>query len=645
MNFLIVSPILFPLLGILLNVTVFRKSGERINGIVASLAVVAAFVASVTMFVQLGALPHGESLNVNLFPWISVGNFNIPMAFQVDQLSGLLMLVITGIGGLIHIYATGYMHHDERFLRFFVYLNLFVSSMLILVMGNNFLLMFVGWELVGLCSYLLIGFWFKNIKNAEAGRKAFVANRIGDVGFALGIMMIFATFGSLNFSDVFHAAHEKGETLANVATIITLLLFIGATGKSAQIPLFVWLPDAMAGPTPVSALIHAATMVTAGIYMMARSHALFELAPTTQNVVALVGGLTAIVAAFIALTQWDIKKVLAYSTVSQLGFMVAACGVGAYVAAIFHLVTHAFFKALLFLGSGSVIHAIEHNPKTATHASHDTHGHHGVDPQDMRNMGGLRFRMPITFATYLVGGLALAGVPPLSGFFSKDEILVSAASSNPLVFVLLGVTAVLTAFYTMRQIRLTFFGEPRSKEAFHTLESPRAMTMPLVILAIGAALAGFLNFPFGGHWLSHWMEPVFGKLEVVEFDWVKAIVFTALSIVAMGYAYWLYRKNYNEHQQIEPLTKLGAFHSFSSGKMFVDELYRILFVIPFYGAASVLSQVIDKNGIDAIVNGIGNFFRTSSAQLREVQTGFVRSYGLVMLLGVVVVVAWFVLAR
>jgi NADH-quinone oxidoreductase subunit L len=654
MDLQIILPILFPLVGVLVNAFFGRRLGERGSGTFASLMVALSFGATVLLLGQLSAVPHGEDahgLATQLFPWIQVGTLNVPFGFQVDQLSILLMLVITGVGLLIHIYATGYMHNDERFPRFFVFLNLFISSMLVLVMGDSFLMMFVGWELVGLCSYLLIGFWFSEVKNSEAGRKAFVVNRIGDVAFVLGILLIFVTFGSLTYTDVFKAVEEKGAEVAGAIGLITLLLFIGATGKSAQLPLMVWLPDAMAGPTPVSALIHAATMVTAGIYMMARSHVMFELAPDTQMVVGIVGGATALVAGVIALTQWDIKKVLAYSTVSQLGFMVAACGVGAYVAAVFHLLTHAFFKALLFLGSGSVIHGIEHNPKSATHAPL-AHGgeHHGIDPQDMRNMGGLKSRMKITFVTYLIGGLALAGVPPLAGFWSKDEILVSASESNPIVFWMLAITAVLTAFYTMRQIRLVFFGEPRTKEAWHTVESGPQMTIPLVILAVFSVVGGMvINWPFEAvlppHALSHWLEPVLHKLEVVKFDFVKAGVFTALAIAAMGTAYFMYKRSFNENVKVEPLEKLGPLYALSSNKFYLDQIYRVLVVIPFHGIATVFAQVIDKNGIDAVVNGIGSTVRAASSSLRDIQTGFVRSYGLVMLLGVAVLVAWFVFTR
>jgi NADH-quinone oxidoreductase subunit L len=657
MDLLIILPILFPLLGVIVNSFFGRRLGERGSGAFATAMVALSFVMVLVLLGQLQTMPHGaegdhggaHGLNVNLFPWIWVGSLSVPFGFQVDNLSILWMLVITGVGLLIHVYATGYMHHDERFPRFFVYLNLFIASMLILVMGNNYLMMFVGWELVGLCSYLLIGFWFGNVKNAEAGRKAFVVNRIGDVAFILGIFLIFQTFGSLQFTEVFKGLEEKGAAVAGVVGTISLLLFIGATGKSAQLPLFVWLPDAMAGPTPVSALIHAATMVTAGIYMMARSHELFIAAPSTQMIVAIVGGLTALVAAWAAMSQWDIKRVLAYSTVSQLGFMIAACGLGAYVAAIFHLITHAFFKALLFLGSGSVIHGIEHNPKTATHAtSHAGDAHHGFDPQDMRNMGGLKTRMPITFWTFLIGGVAIAGIPPFAGFWSKDEVLVAAFKNNLPVFAMLAVTAVLTAFYTMRQIRLVFFGEPRSKEAWHTVENGPQMTLPLIVLAVFSTVGGLINFPFGGeglaHALGHWLEPILAE-KAIEFDVVKAAIFTALSVLAMGAAYVMYRSNYNERQQVEPLEKLGPLYVISRGKWFLDELYRVLFVIPFYGAASVLAQVVDKGVIDAIVNGFGRVTSGVAGQVREMQTGFVRSYGLVMFLGVVGAVAYMVFSR
>jgi NADH-quinone oxidoreductase subunit L len=632
MELFILSPILFPLLGLLINATLGKRLGEKAAGWIASLAVIASFVMSLMMFMQLNAMlaeggEHGAGLHATVLPWITAGALNVSWGFTVDPLSVTLMLIITGIGALIHIYSIGYMHGDERFPRFFVYLNLFVSSMLVLVMADNFLVMFVGWELVGLCSYLLIGFWFKNIKNADAGRKAFVVNRIGDVGFILGILLIFVTFGSLNFAEVFKSV--EGKDVA-VITLVTFLLFIGAMGKSAQIPLFVWLPDAMAGPTPVSALIHAATMVTAGIYMMTRSHALFEYAPTTQTVVALIGALTAFVAGSAALRQYDIKKVLAYSTVSQLGFMVAAAGIGAYVASHFHLLTHAFFKALLFLAAGAVIHGMEH------HAKHASAGAaHSVDPQDMRNMGGLSRKMPITFITFLIGGLALAGVPPLSGFFSKDEIMAYALEKNIVVFALLAVTALFTAIYVGRQLLLVFFGSARTEDASHAAESPVLMTLPLIVLAVLAAIGGVLNLP-GGGWLHHWLEPVIAE-PAKPFNALVAIIFTLVAIAGLAIGASLYRNP--ERARNEADAGLGNF-LFRAWRF--DDLYRAIIIKPFYAISTICAQVLDVGIIDGVVNGVGRLTRSAAGNLRGIQTGFVRNYGLVMLMGVVVVVAYFV---
>jgi NADH-quinone oxidoreductase subunit L len=639
MDLLIVSPILFPLLGILINVTLGRRLDERAVGAIATLAVVAAWLVSMALFFQLNSMPGGEAraqLTANLLPWISVGSLNASYGFLVDQLSISIMLVVTGVGALIHLYSMGYMHGDERIRRYFVYLNLFIASMLILVMADNYLLLFMGWELVGLCSYLLIGFWFKNLRNAEAGRKAFVVNRIGDVGFILGLFLIFITFGSLNYADVFAQAEVKGAAIAGVVTVITLLLFIGATGKSAQIPLLVWLPDAMAGPTPVSALIHAATMVTAGIYMMTRSHVLYEMAPSTQNIVALVGALTAFVAGTSAIRQLDIKKVLAYSTVSQLGFMVAACGLGAFVAGTFHLLTHAFFKAVLFLAAGSVIHGMEHLHKSRV-TSHDSSlVNHEVDPQDMRNMGGLWRKMPITFVAFLLGGLALAGVPPLSGFFSKDEIILDSMVDNSLVFALLGVTAVFTAFYVGRQLMLVFPGRPRTEEAEHARESGWLMTIPLIVLTIGTIVAGLLNLP-GDLALDRWLESSVGHHEAPPFNLTIAIVFTSLTLIALAAAWFLYRNPARAEHEAD--AGLGRF---LLRAWRIDDLYQTVIVKPFYAISTVCAQVIDLGVIDAAVNGVGNFFRRFSSGLRGVETGFVRTYGLVMLIGAVVVVAWFI---
>ncbi len=625
MELYILSPILFPLLGLLINATLGRRMSERAIGGVATLAAAAAFGMSMLMFAQLSSGPDIR-LSATIAPWISAVPLQVSFGFLVDRLSVVAMLIVTGIGALIHMFSAGYMHGDPRFQRYFVYLNLFLASMLALVMADNFLVMFMGWELVGLCSYLLIGFWFKDLKNAAAGRKAFVVNRIGDVGFVLGLLLIFATFGSFRFDDVFAQAKAQGEALAGAIGLITLLLFIGATGKSAQIPLFVWLPDAMAGPTPVSALIHAATMVTAGVYMMVRAGVLYELAPLTQQIVALVGALTALVAGSSALRQFDIKKVLAYSTVSQLGYMAAACGLGAFIAADFHLLTHAFFKAALFLAAGSVIHGL----------AHGLHGAH-LDPQDMRHMGGLARRMPVTFVVFLLGGLALAGLPPLSGFFSKDEILLDALKHNVLVFALLAASAVITALYVGRQLVLVFAGQPRSAAAAGATESNWLMTVPLIALTIGTVLAGLFNFPTT-HALTDWLAPVVPHGETPKFMPELAAVFTALGLGGLGAAWWLYHQPERRFDEAE--TALGRF---LAGAWNFDAAYRAVVVKPFYALSTICAQVLDVGLIDGAVNGVGQLFRQAGIVLRSVQSGFVRSYGLMMLLGIVLAVAYFVL--
>ncbi|HEY3289140.1 MAG TPA: NADH-quinone oxidoreductase subunit L [Anaerolineae bacterium] len=641
MQLLYISPILFPLLGLLINASLGKRFSERLIGAIASLMVVASFGVSVYVFSLVGQLPDGQSIvAADLgFPWIQAGKLSVPFGFQLDALSATMMLIVTGVGALIHIYSIGYMHGDPRFQRFFVYMNLFIASMLVLVMANNFLLMFVGWELVGLCSYLLIGFWYNNIKNAEAGRKAFVVNRIGDVGFILAVLAIFAAFGTFTFTDVF-AKVASYAVNSPLIVVITLLLFVGATGKSAQIPLFVWLPDAMAGPTPVSALIHAATMVTAGIYMMTRAHVMFAAAPDTQTVVAVIGAATAFVAGSVALTQYDIKKVLAYSTISQLGFMVAAAGLGAYVSSVFHLATHAFFKALLFLAAGSVIHGMEHL-RHSTHGANDAHAQ--IDAQDMRNMGGLRSRMPITFIVFLVGSLALAGIFPLAGFWSKDEIIVAALQHNLVVFVLLGIAAVFTAFYVGRQLIMVFFGKPRTPDAEHAAESSPLMTAPLIILAVLSLVAGALNLPGVGT-LGKWLAPVLGNYEVETFQFGVAGFFTVLSVAALAGAWLVYRNAFSTAEGADPMQKLGGLYTLSKQAWFIDAFYQNVIVKLFYAASSFLARVLDIGGIDGLVNGAGVVVRNTSGALRRVQNGFVRSYGLMMLLGVVVLLAWFVLS-
>jgi NADH-quinone oxidoreductase subunit L len=517
--FLVPWIIFFPIIGLLINMIFGGRMGEKAIGAVACLASGSAFVISVLLAISLAG--HPEATVVPLADWITIGELNLPWAFRVDTLSVTMMLVVSGVGTLIHIYAVGYMHEDvrhngdpRRFRRFFVYFNLFIAAMMLLVSGDSYMLLFIGWEGVGLCSYLLIGFWYEKgkdgIGNAIAGKKAFVTNRVGDFGFLIAAFIMFAFFRTFEFDQVFAKAEVVAEATPWVITAITLFMLLGVAGKSAQLPLYVWLPDAMAGPTPVSALIHAATMVTAGVYLIARSHPLYVLVPGAQSTVAWVGAATALFAATIAVGQFDIKRVLAYSTISQLGFMVAAVGMGAFVAGMFHLVTHAFFKALLFLSSGSVIQGVE---RGLHHVEHDTrlkkqlksHGHH-FDPQDMRNMGGLRSRMKTTFWVYLIGALALAGIFPLAGFWSKDEILAESNAFNIWIYVLLTIAAFFTAFYMGRQILMVFFGEPRSPAAEHAQESPALMTVPLIVLAGLSILGGALNLPSihtFGHWLEH----------------------------------------------------------------------------------------------------------------------------------------------
>jgi NADH-quinone oxidoreductase subunit L len=481
---------LFPLLGFIITGLFGKSLSKTVAGVVASGAILLSFIVSVLLFIELNGAGDNVSHTVKLFDWIQAGKFSADLSLLIDPLSSVFLMIITGVGFLIHVYSTGYMHDDEGHNKFFSYLNLFVFFMLLLVLGSNFLVMFVGWEGVGLCSYLLIGFWFKNTNYNNAAKKAFIMNRIGDLGFLLGIFLIYVTFGSVSYSEVF--AQAKFYTADEPVMIaITLLLFVGAIGKSAQLPLYTWLPDAMAGPTPVSALIHAATMVTAGIYMIARSNILYTLAPTSLHIVALIGVITAVFAATIGLLQNDIKKVLAYSTVSQLGYMFLALGMGAYTSAVFHVITHAFFKALLFLGAGSVIHAMG-------------------GEQDIRKMGGLKGHLPTTFATFLIGTIAIAGIPPFAGFFSKDEILAHAFAHNK-IFWLLGVGgSVLTAFYMFRLLFLTFYGKFRGThhQEEHLHESPKSITVPLMVLAGLSIVGGFIGLPEAFH-AKHLLKVIF----------------------------------------------------------------------------------------------------------------------------------------
>jgi NADH-quinone oxidoreductase subunit L len=675
--------IFFPVLGLLANLVLGRRLGERFVGVVASLAVALSFGVAVAQVFALLGQPGGA--RVIVADWIAVGSLSVPWAIHVDTLSVTMMLMVSGVSTLIHVYAIGYMHEDVRlqgdpgrYTRFFIYFNLFVASMMVLVTGDSFLTLFVGWEGVGLCSYLLIGFWYEKgaggIGNAIAGKKAFVANRIGDFGFLVAMFLTYRAFGSLEFEEVFQRAELAGPAAAGVLTAITLFLLMGATGKSAQIPLYVWLPDAMAGPTPVSALIHAATMVTAGIYMIARTHALFALAPASANVVALIGAATALWAASIAVGQYDIKKVLAYSTISQLGFMIAAVGLGAYVAGMFHLLTHAFFKALLFLSAGSVIHGVERgHHHVAGHAPPSIgHSEEPFDPNDMRSMGGLRNRMPKTFAVYVLGALALAGIPPLAGFFSKDEILAEAAHLNPAVYVLLISAAFLTAFYMGRQIWMVFFGEPRSEAAAHAQESPPLMTTPLIILAVLAFFGGALNLPQVNS-LSGWLAHTLGEVEIGEFRWEVAVLSTGLAVLAIALAWALYGRRPLARGADDPLRRiLGPVFAGMERKWGVDEAYNFLFVQRYVGLARLLGDVIEmrfwhdwfhdrvlgrayREGtrwlsegfdlpvIDGAANGLANLTRAAAGRLRTAQTGYVRTYALAVLIGVVFVLGFLLL--
>ena len=615
---------LFPLIGFLVIGLGRNLWSKTLTGLIGCVTVLASFVVSVLIFNEVRT-PGFMPVTVKLFDFIHTGSLNIAFSFQVDQLSSLFLLIITGVGSLIHIYSTSYMHEEKphHFARYFSYLNLFVFSMLLLVLGSNYVIMFIGWEGVGLCSYLLIGFWFTNGDYNYAARKAFIMNRIGDLAFLIGIFWILAQFGSVNYAEVFSRA--QGGATAPVLTGITLLLFIGATGKSAQIPLYTWLPDAMAGPTPVSALIHAATMVTAGIYMIARSNVLYTLAPATQAVIAVIGLCTAILAATIAIQQNDIKKVLAYSTVSQLGYMFLGLGVGAYTGAVFHVMTHAFFKALLFLGAGSVIHAMG-------------------GEQDIRKMGGLRKYMPVTWLTFLIGTIAIAGIPPFSGFFSKDEILSHAYAHNPVLYVVGLLGALFTAFYMFRLLSLTFLGRFRGThdQEHHLHESPIAITIPLVILAVLAAVAGFFGIPEyikpDAHILEKFLAPVFASSrEIVPTvspspatEWVLTgvSVVLILAVSAWGLTKFL--------RYTGPAKEATGFAKILENKWYVDELYDAVIVKPINAFAGFLNKYVERLGLDGIVNGVGRLVQYSSRQIRLLQSGQVGAYILLMVIGVVV---------
>lgn len=617
---------LLPFLGFVINGLGRNSLSKGLVGIIGSGVILASFIISIVIFFSLQGDTQ-KSHEVFLFDWISAGALHIPLSFLVDPLSSIMLLIITGIGFLIHLYSTSYMHSDAGFGKFFAYLNLFVFFMLLLVLGSNYIVMFIGWEGVGLCSYLLIGFWYTNSTYASAAKKAFVMNRIGDLGFLLGVFLIFTTFGSVEFAKVFPQAANMlpgKDTLV----LITILLFIGACGKSAQLPLFTWLPDAMAGPTPVSALIHAATMVTAGIYMIARSSVLFDLAPLTQHIIAIVGAATALVAAIIALTQTDIKKVLAYSTVSQLGYMFLGLGVGAYTGSFFHVLTHAFFKALLFLGAGSVIHAMHHE-------------------QDMRHMGGLRKKLPVTFLTMLIGTIAIAGLPPFSGFFSKDEILAHAFQASPILWGIGVLTAFLTAFYMFRMMFLTFFGKYRGThhEESHVHESPKAMTLPLIILAILAAIGGAINFPhiFGGNeWLAHWLTGAGVAQHELDLSHSTEIGLMAISVTAAIAALFYAHSRYVRGARVPVADEAprSALAKLSYNKFYLDEIYDFLITKPLDALSKFFYRIIDNKFIDGIVNGLGWSTNEASKGIRLLQSGNVGFYIFMMVFGIIALLAY-----
>ncbi|CAN5513060.1 NADH-quinone oxidoreductase subunit L [soil metagenome] len=622
-DLLVLIPAL-PLAAAVINFLFGRWYLKTIAGLIAIAAVAGSFVLSLLVFIQ--QLGTEEPLLQELYTWIPAGQFTVPLNLYVDHLTAVMLMVVTSVSLLVHIYSTGYMHGDPGYYRFFSYLPLFVFSMLMLVLADNFLVIFLGWELVGLSSYLLIGYYFRRTSANDAAKKAFIVNRIGDFGFGIGIMLIFVNLGTIMFADVFA---EIGTLGSGTITIIALLLFTGAIGKSAQLPLFVWLPDAMEGPTPVSALIHAATMVTAGVYMVARTYSIFIQSPDAMLVVAVVGAVTAIVAATIAITQYDIKRVVAYSTVSQLGFMIFALGVGAWVAAIFHLMTHAFFKGLLFLGSGSVIHGMH-------------------EEQDMRRMGGLKKYMPITYWTFLIAAAANAGIFPLAGFWSKDEILVGAYLGHSYVIMTIGfIAAFFTSLYMFRVVFLTFHGKERfDTSQLHPHESPMAMALPLVVLGVLAAVAGFAGFPPEAGWIHDFLHPVFALAEEHHITLTETLIFAGLSTaVALGglaVAYLAYMKQSPAFDPNQWSARVPWAYSLLYNKWYFDEIYQATIVRPLHWISTVvLWQIVDVRIIDGIVNGVASSMNFTSGQLRKVQTGFVANYALAIALGAVIIVGVF----
>ncbi|MDD3579965.1 MAG: NADH-quinone oxidoreductase subunit L [Desulfobacca sp.] len=623
---------LVPILGFLFNGLLGKRVPKWLVSLVGCSVIGIPFLIVILIFREYLQLPaDAKPVEVVVYNWISSGNFNALAAFLVDPLSLIMMLVVSGVSFIIHIYSVGYMHDDEGYPRYFSYLNLFVFAMLVLVSANNFLLMFVGWEGVGLCSYLLIGFWYEKQSASDAGKKAFVVNRIGDFGFLLGIFLIFWTFNTINFREVFSIAGTNFEVGSLVITAITLLLFVGATGKSAQLPLYVWLPDAMEGPTPVSALIHAATMVTAGVYMVARCSALYVLAPVSLTVVAIVGAATAILSASIGLAQNDIKRVLAYSTVSQLGYMFLACGVGAFVAGIFHLMTHAFFKALLFLGSGSVIHAMS-------------------GEQDMRHMGDLKKHLPITYWTFIMATLAIAGIFPFAGFFSKDEILYkSLVDGHILYWLIAAAAAFMTAFYMFRLIFMTFHGESRvdHEVLHHVHESPPVMTLPLIALAVLSTIGGFVGIPIieGANVFHDFLAPAIAHVHrpeihyPISFEVSMMVVSVIIALLGINTAYRMYIKRPELPQIVTE--KIPLLYDLIYHKYYVDELYAATVVNPIKVGSDFLWKGVDEQVVDGAVNGSAGVIEWLSYHIRKLETGYVQNYALAILIGVFIIAGYY----
>jgi NADH-quinone oxidoreductase subunit L len=639
---LIYLTVVLPLIGFLINGIFGSKiKNEKLIGLIGSGVIGISFLITVGALFETLALPVDDRQTiVTLFTWMNVGSLDVSFAYQVDQLSLVMALVVTGVGFIIHVYSIGYMHGDKSFWRFFAYMNLFIFAMMNLVLADNFVLLFLGWEGVGLCSYLLIGFWydrkFEKSTTADAAKKAFIVNRIGDFGFLLGMFLIYLTFESLNFNEVF----SRATTFAvpeYIFGFIALFLFIGATGKSAQIPLFVWLPDAMAGPTPVSALIHAATMVTAGVYMVARASIIFASAPAIMMVIAVIGILTAFFAATIGIVQNDIKKVLAYSTVSQLGYMFLAMGVGAFTAGIFHVMTHAFFKALLFLGAGSVIHAMH-------------------EEQDIQKYGGLKKYMPHTYLVFLIAAIAISGIPPLAGFFSKDEILWYSYANGGLIFWVLGAgTAMITAFYMFRLYILTFEGKERFGHDKHPHESPKIMTIPLMVLALLSVIGGFIGIPeiFSGEHgnrFHNWLAPIFKNAErklalFGTHSHTEELILMILSVFGAAAAIWFARYVYLKKPSIASNTaaKFRGVYNLLWNKYFVDETYDAAIIDPIVkGSRTVLWKFTDNKIIDGLINGTASLVETLALSIRKIQTGVAQLYALIMVLGIAAALFWII---